>query len=409
MVKDDGSGIPLPGVQVLLTPSGFSQVTNSDGTFQFDNLDIQEYTLTFSRTGYESYIQKVTVKPGLSSQVQVTLRVADTHKATLQMTEASELHPTWMRLTAVLSSLGDTQVTQHGFCLSTNASPTLSDVVIQLGTIKIPGSFSALAEGLTAKTTYHIRAFAQNGAGVAYSNEYTVTTPETGTGPDSSEGIAVPQGLVSYYTFEKADVSDCTDNELHGNMIGEPTFVSETPSGEGKAIFLNYIKGQYINIPYNPFKGISQYSICLWIKDFSTGMVFSCSVQGASLARSDYPRLVCQSDSRFTFYTGYDNYNDTPSFDYDVTKIQAGGWHHVALTCTASGGMLNRNLYVDGKLVATNSRGDGNTSSSASGILFGGNDGGKYSVGTSMKLDNIRFYTRALTKDEIATIYAKEL
>ena len=410
VVRDEGSGIPLPGVQVLLTPTGYSQVTNSDGTFQFDNLDVQEYTLTFSKAGYESYNQKVTVKPGLSSSVQVTLHAADVRMASVQMGSASELHSTWVRLTATLTSTGDTQVTQHGFCYSTGATPTLADQIINLGAIKIPGSFSALAENLTPNTTYYVRAFAQNGAGVAYSNEITLATPESGGGTDASEGIPVPQGLIAYYTFDKADVSDYTDNELDGIMLGEPSFVSETPSGMGKAIFLSYPKNQYISIPYNPFNGIAQYSICFWIKDFSTGMIFSASEQGAYIPRNDFPRLLCKSDGYFTFYTAYDNYDTTPRFEYDASKIQAGEWHHIALVTSVSGNSLIRSLYVDGRLAGSNSTGYYSESpyNNAHGVLFGGNDGGKYTVGTSMKLDNIRFYTRSLTKDEVSTIYAKE-
>lgn len=408
IVRDQDSGSPLPGVQVLLTPTGYSQVTNADGAFQFDNLDIQEYTLTFTKAGYESYNHKVTVKPGLSSSVQVNLHVADVRLASLQMGSASEIHSTWMRLTATLTSTGDTQVTQHGFCYSTDGTPTLANEIINLGSIKMPGQFSALAENLKKSTTYHVRAYAQNGAGVAYSNEITVTTTESGSGTDPSEGIPVPQGLVAYYTFDKGDVSDFTDNELNGVMLGEPSFVTETPSGEGKAIFLNYTKNQYISIPYNPFKGISQYSVCFWIKDFSSGMIFSASEQGSSLPRNDYPRLICKTDARFTLYTAYDNYDSTPSFEYDISKIQAGAWHHISVTCTVSGSNLIRSLYVDGNLAAT-SNGYGGTSNNATAIVFGGKDGGKYEISTSMKLDNIRFYTRGLTKEEISTIYAKEL
>lgn len=408
VVSDAQSGIPLPGVQVLLTPTGYSQVTNADGTFQFDNLDVQEYTLTFTKSGYETYNHKVTVKPGLSSSVQINMHASDFRMASLQMGSVSALHTTWMRLTATLTSTGDTQVTQHGFCFATRGTPTLSDNIINLGAIRYPGSFTALAENLTPKTTYHIRAYAQNGAGVVYSEEVTATTPETGEGGGSEEGIVVPGGLVAYYLFDKADISDCTDNELHGYMFGEPSFITQTPSGEGKAVFLNFNKNQYITVPYNPFKGIVQYSICFWIKDFSTGMIFTVSEQSSSSPRNDYPRLICGSDGRFTFYTGYDNYNSTPSFDYNTSSIQGDGWHHIALTTTVSGNNLNRNLYVDGKLKGTTTLSYGSSSNSAQSVVFGGTDSGKYQVATSMKLDNIRFYTRSLTNDEISAIYASE-
>ena len=72
-VQDIETGAFLEGVTVVLNPTGYSQVTNENGAFQYDNLDIAEYTLTFSKKDYETQSHKVTVKPGLVSNVQVTL------------------------------------------------------------------------------------------------------------------------------------------------------------------------------------------------------------------------------------------------------------------------------------------------------------------------------------------------
>ena len=66
----------LAGVKVTINPLGYSQVTNADGAFQYDNLDVAEYTLIYEKTGYDTYKHKVTVKPGLVSPVQVTLTPA---------------------------------------------------------------------------------------------------------------------------------------------------------------------------------------------------------------------------------------------------------------------------------------------------------------------------------------------
>lgn len=73
VVRDGLTNQPLAGVKVSLTPSGASQVTGTDGSFLFDNLDIQEYTLNFTASGYEPYSQKVSVKPGQSTSVQIVM------------------------------------------------------------------------------------------------------------------------------------------------------------------------------------------------------------------------------------------------------------------------------------------------------------------------------------------------
>ena len=72
-VADEITREPLAGVKVALTPIGSSQVTGTDGNFLFDNLDPQEYTLTFTKDGYVSQSQKVSVKAGLASSVQVSM------------------------------------------------------------------------------------------------------------------------------------------------------------------------------------------------------------------------------------------------------------------------------------------------------------------------------------------------
>lgn len=72
-VADEITREPLAGVKVALTPGGTSQVTGTDGNFLFDNLDPQEYSLTFTKDDYVSQSQKVSVKAGTASSVQVSM------------------------------------------------------------------------------------------------------------------------------------------------------------------------------------------------------------------------------------------------------------------------------------------------------------------------------------------------
>lgn len=73
VVLDEKTNDPLAGVTVSLSPSGHSQVTDKEGTFQFENLEPAEYTLTFTMKGYNGVNRKTTVKAGASSSVHVTL------------------------------------------------------------------------------------------------------------------------------------------------------------------------------------------------------------------------------------------------------------------------------------------------------------------------------------------------
>lgn len=72
-VVNEDTGAAIGGAKVTITPTGSSQVTSTDGEFLFDNLDAQEYTISIKKDGFEDMSQKVSVKAGVTSSVQVAL------------------------------------------------------------------------------------------------------------------------------------------------------------------------------------------------------------------------------------------------------------------------------------------------------------------------------------------------
>lgn len=77
---------------------------------------------------------------------------------------------------------GGATVTARGVCWSTSHNPTISDNYVQAsqgGT----GLFTVNITGLTANTTYYIRAYAINSAGTAYGSEVNFTTLQNVTLP----------------------------------------------------------------------------------------------------------------------------------------------------------------------------------------------------------------------------------
>ena len=510
-VQDAKDGSFIQGVTVMLNPTGYSQVTNADGAFQYDNLDIAEYTLTFTKDGYEDQKHKVTVKPGTVASVQITLKPASqsitvepsvldfgSDKSEMQMklssnsgsvlyslkaqndwisiskksgfltgsdyitvvVSRSQLSPstydgsilltadtkeisipvkmvvsepgapkvtieavsdvstTKATVSGTIVELGDKGISKHGFCWSsTNKTPGLSDSVSDYGNVSKVKTFKGTLSGLKPATEYHVRAYVTSTSGTFYSDEVLSFTTGTVGGDDNNDEdsdsgsdsgsdneLVVPQGLMSYYTFDKGDGSDATENELDAILVNDPSFVSETVDGTGKALMLNGAKGQFMNIPYNVFKNLKKITVSFWIKDFSIGAIFS--TISADYPRSDHPRLIADTDSKFRFYTGYDNYDTTPSFSYPYTSIQSGKWHHVVVSMDGD----TRYLYVDG------ARTDSNTAPSwpseqATGtkVYIGGNKDGEYKMDCiTMKIDNIRFYQRCISDKEVKSIYDSE-
>ena len=78
-------------------------------------------------------------------------------------------------LTSSLVSQGNAQVSDCGFCWSTSPNPSLEDMHVSYG-VPTGSDFSKTLSNLTDNTTYHVRAYAINPLGVAYSEDYPFTT-----------------------------------------------------------------------------------------------------------------------------------------------------------------------------------------------------------------------------------------
>jgi len=76
-----------------------------------------------------------------------------------------------------ISNDGGETIISRGVCWSTNNTPTLADNKTLDGAGA--GSFVSAIAGLTAGTTYYVRAYATNSAGTAYGNEIRFTTNGT--------------------------------------------------------------------------------------------------------------------------------------------------------------------------------------------------------------------------------------
>ncbi len=69
---------------------------------------------------------------------------------------------------------GNAAITARGICWSNSPNPTIADSIVSGGTGS--GIFTSSIIGLTAGTTYFVRAFATNSIGTAYGNEINFTT-----------------------------------------------------------------------------------------------------------------------------------------------------------------------------------------------------------------------------------------
>lgn len=80
----------------------------------------------------------------------------------------------------MIADIGSSKITRYGFCWAEQANPTVDMGSVNLGDCTEPKSFEAVITGLKPNTLYHLRAYAENSVGLAYSgNEITFTTHDT--------------------------------------------------------------------------------------------------------------------------------------------------------------------------------------------------------------------------------------
>lgn len=151
-----------------------------------------------------------------------------------------------------ITSDGNATVTERGVCYSTSQNPTTSNSKVAIGSGI--GSFSQIITGLTANTTYYVRAYAINSQGTAYGSEVSFKT-----------GFAL--SLATLTTATPANVTS-TSATLGGNITSDgnatvtergvcysttanpTTSNSKVVIGSGTGIFSQSVTGLAANTTY---------------------------------------------------------------------------------------------------------------------------------------------------------------
>ncbi|HAA22965.1 MAG TPA: hypothetical protein DCP28_30950 [Cytophagales bacterium] len=234
---------------------------------------------------------------------------------------------------------------------------------------------------------------------------------------DSVQVVAryvVSEGLVAYFPFDEGNLNDATGN-YSGINDGGISFTTDRPNATGFAVEFVATEEDFFSVGSNPFytawevREEQSGTISFWIK--ANALAVDQMLFFGSRSETDH-RFQVQVDSGYAMhintsasYTNYGNwywYHDPIQLSAaaDVTFMD-GKWHHVVLTIEEDA----QNLYVDGYVIASNSVDDG-----LSGIFE--NEG--FTVGRrpevndmyfNGKLDNLRFYRRILTREEVRKIF----
>ena len=133
---------------------------------------------------------------------------------------------------------GGSAITQHGVCWGASANPTTADSKTEEGATSVIGDFSSLMTGLTAGTTYHMRAYAVNGSGTGYGVDVTFTTMAAGTPIVTTQTTTSVQATNATGHGTIVDIGGSAVTQ-HGHCwstsINPTTANSKTTNGAGSA------------------------------------------------------------------------------------------------------------------------------------------------------------------------------
>jgi len=178
IVTISGTTDALQGVTIVLTPTGKTLTTGSDGKFEYKDLEAKEYTLSATKDSYLSNTKTITVTVGEDTKADIIL-TADILTPTISTANPVVTSSNKATIDGIISDLGNGSIIAHGHVWSASPAPTISlTTKVDYGIKEETGVFTSTLSDLEPNTEYYVRAYATNTDGTAYSNEVTFTTPD---------------------------------------------------------------------------------------------------------------------------------------------------------------------------------------------------------------------------------------
>lgn len=134
-------------------------------------------SITGLTNGTTYYVRAFAVNSvGTSYGSQQTFTTTAYTAPTLTTTAASSISYTSATSGGNVSANGGTSITSYGICWSTSSGPTTALSTKTTTNASVSGAFSDNLTGLTAGTTYYVRAYATNSVGTSYGSEVSFST-----------------------------------------------------------------------------------------------------------------------------------------------------------------------------------------------------------------------------------------
>ncbi len=174
-ITDDGKG--------TITDCGFCWSTEPEPTIKQESISCERTGNVFGtkleglKDGTKYYVRAYAVNElGIGYSETAEFTTTKVELASWGTISVSNVGKTKADVAATLTSDGNADITEMGVCWSTQPDATIYDEKLVCPT---GDRISTQITGLQGLTTYYLRAYAQNKAGVAYSDEVSFTTTDS--------------------------------------------------------------------------------------------------------------------------------------------------------------------------------------------------------------------------------------
>lgn len=337
---------------------------------------------------------------GEEVSIPVKMTVAEKIKPTVSIEEIYDITTTGVKVKATVKSVGSAKITRYGVCWSKSPEPTIEDRFSNFGDCVEPKSFESTILELDSETRYYVRAYAENAAGLTYSEhslsfttsakpaipsvstiaiDDLTTTSVTATGRISSLGnVAKVTGYGHVWgTSPQPTLSSCAHSSL-GETASVKEFSSDVTSLSAGTKY--YIRAYATNSEGTAYGE----DISFTTKDYESPSVTtgqpsnvkknSFSVTGeisstGGLPLSDYGHCWSTSpnptvsDSK----TSFGSRSSSGSYSSEVSGLAAGTTYYVRAYAVNSKGTGYSGQIAVSTPESTTDRWDGNIASSFAG------------------------------------------